>query len=337
MYKIGQKVKIINDKSILGSNDALSEYLGMVVTIKTKDEDNVYTVEEIDGIEISNIDIECIVNKTETKEYKFFWVDPAFKDGPDSHSSGLCEIVDFPLLSMSFKCYAHLEYENYHHSEDEGRYGVEIGDYNIDKDCLESYENTWFHTEALREEYIKKLGLPCNVDIAKPEFFNNPDVYMDLRNYPSDTIFNIKLENGSEAEVYQNELFQRVQINISGVITLFVRFEADSGDDVKMYYSPMLKDGKMSPYYIDYNNVNNDDRYLPLQLIVNYCFLETNYTNGVTFDFEGNDEIEGFYATIVSFKFDTDSSIIATIVDMENNYFDVSWNEIKESNFELYL
>ncbi len=274
------------------------------------------------------------VDNAETKEYKYFWVDPAFKDGPDLYSSGLCEIVDFPLLSMSFKCYAYLEYEDYQHCNDEGRFGLETGDFNIHGEYFESHENIWFETEAKREEYVNTLGIPSNVDIAKPEFFNNPDVYMDLRNYPSDTIFNIKLENGSDAEVYQNELFQLIKIDTKEEMPLFVRFETDN-EGIKIIYSPKLKDGTMSPSSTDYEYADESNRCMPINQLATYCFLETNYTSGVSFDYKGNDEIEGFYANIVSFQIDTDKTVFATIIDMNDNHFDVSWNEIKDSDFNV--
>ena len=50
------------------------------------------------------------------------------------------------------------------------------------------------------------------------------------------------------------------------------------------------------------------------------------------FDFNGDSEydIEAFYATILSFKLDSDYSIIVTISDLEDNKFDVSWDKIKD-------
>ena len=74
---------------------------------------------------------------------------------------------------------------------------------------------------------------------------------------------------------------------------------------------------------------------MPLDTLVTFYYLDSNYTNDVFFFFVGSDEIEAFYARISSFKFDTDNSIMVTIVDMENNYFDVSWDEIKNSNFDI--
>ena len=70
---------------------------------------------------------------------------------------------------------------------------------------------------------------------------------------------------------------------------------------------------------------------MPLYTLVTFYHLDSNYTNDVSFEFEGNDEIEAFHARISSFKFDIDNSIIVTIVDMEDCYFDVSWDEIKKS------
>ena len=56
------------------------------------------------------------------------------------------------------------------------------------------------------------------------------------------------------------------------------------------------------------------------------------------FDFNGDSEygIEAFYATILSFKLDSDYSIIVTISDLEDNKFDVSWEKIKDSDFKLF-
>ena len=56
------------------------------------------------------------------------------------------------------------------------------------------------------------------------------------------------------------------------------------------------------------------------------------------FDFCGDNEygIEAFYATISSFKVDNDYSIVATIRDLEDNHFDVSWEKIKDSDFKLF-
>ena len=56
------------------------------------------------------------------------------------------------------------------------------------------------------------------------------------------------------------------------------------------------------------------------------------------FDFNGDSEygIEAFYATILSFKLDSDYSIIVTISDLEDNKFDVSWDKIKNSEFKMF-
>jgi len=55
---------------------------------------------------------------------------------------------------------------------------------------------------------------------------------------------------------------------------------------------------------------------------------------GSSVNFEGNEDIEPFYATIEDFKLDTDGTIIVTIVDMEDNFFDIDWSEISDSEFD---
>ncbi len=40
--------------------------------------------------------------------------------------------------------------------------------------------------------------------------------------------------------------------------------------------------------------------------------------------------------TTLSFKLDSDYSIIVTISDLEDNKFDVSWDKIKDSEFKMF-
>lgn len=81
--------------------------------------------------------------------------------------------------------------------------------------------------------------------------------------------------------------------------------------------------------FSEYESILGDD----FKKLADYIFVSENYAS-TSFEFEGNDDIEGFYAHVVSFKFETDNSIIATIVDMEDVHFDVSWDEIKDSEFD---
>lgn len=152
-----------------------------------------------------------------------------------------------------------------------------------------------------------------------------------MRYYSSDTIFKIRKDNGSEAEVTKNELWQLVELD--GLSSYFINIERL--EFLTLNKSPVLKGGHMSPYYNDYSFLNDKEEFLPLDTLVTFYHLDSNYTNDVGFEFVGNDDIEAFYARVISFKFDTDNSIIVTIVDMEDNYFDVSWDEIKDSNFDI--
>lgn len=266
----------------------------------------------------------------ETNKYPYYWIDPEFKSqNADIFASGLCEIVDYPLLAMIFKCYSKLEYKDYNHDKEDGRYGLEVGEFDINGDCLDSFENSWFETEEQREEYIKSLGLLNLEEVIKEEFYNNPKIYRDLRNYCEDAIFEITTIHGSEAEVSKSELWQLVEIEAAGKYGLFVNIEENG-----INHSPALVSGSMSPYFQDFTLIDKEYRNLPIEQLATFAFLQTIYTEDrLSFDFDGNDEIEAFHAHIVSFKFDTDNSIIATLVDMEGNRFDVSWEEIKNSEF----
>lgn len=270
------------------------------------------------------------VTIVETKKYNLFWVDPAYIEGPDKHTSGFCEVVEWPKESLVFKCFSKLEYEDYDHCEDEGRYGLELGIFDSEKTCLESFENIWFETEEQREIFIKDST--AFIDVEKIDEYSKDEKYItDLRYYSSDTIFNIRKDNGSEAEVTKNELWQLVELD--GLSSYFINIERL--EFLTLNKSPVLKGGHMSPYYNDYSFLNDKEEFMPLDTLVTFYHLDSNYTNDVSFEFEGNDEIEAFYARISSFKFDTDNSIIVTIVDMEDCYFDVSWDEIKDSNFDI--
>lgn len=315
-----------NDRIILCFKENESNPIGLTFKLDMDD-----TIDNpIIDYDISNV---CFL---ENKYYgnKYFWVDPSFNDGSDSNKSNLCEIVDYPLLSMLFKCYSKIEYNDYDHNDDDAKLGLEIGDFGINGECFESYENTWFETEEQRDKYIQSLNVLNVEDVVKKDYYNNPDIYTDLRNYPYDTIFNIKTINGSEAEVFQNELMQLVKIDEELNYSLFVKFTNEE-NDTKMFHSPMLKNGIMSPLNIDYNYIKDSHKNLPLNILVSYYFLKTNFTSEIRFDFEGNSDIEAFYARIESFKLDTDNTIIATLVDMEDNHFDVSWDEIKNSEFQV--
>lgn len=299
-----------------------------------------YELDESDRLErileqFDNIikDIESLQKSSNcsNKKYDLFWVDPAFAEGPDKHTSGLCEVVVWPKECLELKCYSKLEYEDYEHCNNEDQYGLELGSFDCEKTCLESFENIWFETIEQREEYIKESGFLLDVEKIE-EYLEDEKYYKDLRNYSPDTIFYIKKEDGGEAEVFGSELWQLVE---EDNIMSFVNIQVEEDGDIRLSHSPKLKDGTMSPYSIDYDYIVQKHLHLPINLLVKLYHLKTNYTGDVRFDFIGNDDIEAFYARIESFKLDTDNSIIATIVDMEDEYFDVAWEEIKNSEFDI--
>ena len=49
--------------------------------------------------------------------------------------------------------------------------------------------------------------------------------------------------------------------------------------------------------------------------------------------FEGNEDIEGFYGMVEGFNIDNDGSVYVTLIDMEDNAFDIDWNEVKDLEF----
>lgn len=258
-------------------------------------------------------------------KYKLFWADPAFYKKQE-HTSGLCEVVNWPKESLVFRCFSKLAYEDYEHCQDEGKFGLEIGHFDYEGTCIESHENTWFETELAREEYIKANGL--YLDSSKiSEYVNNPTYYTDLRNYSPDTIFYIKKADCGDAEVTKNELWQLIEPK--DIPAYFIRFEIE-GNTILYKNSPMLIGGDMNLHYDDVEILSKEELLFPVETIVKYYHLVNNHKRDELF-FKGNDEIQEFMAQIVNFRIDTDNSIIVVLSDQEDNWFDVSFEEIKEN------
>ncbi len=256
-------------------------------------------------------------------KYKFFWADPAFYKKQE-HTSGLCEVVNWPKESLVFRCFSKLAYEDYEHCQDEGKFGLEIGDFDYEGTCIESFENTWFETELARDEYIKRNGL--YLDSSKiPEYVNDANYYTDLRNYSTDTIFYIKKVDGGEAEVTKNELWQLIEPK--DIPPYFINMVIE-GNTILYKNSPMIPGGEMSLHYDDVEILSKEELLLPLETLVKYYHLVNNHIRDEFF-FEGNDDTQEFNATIVKFRVDTDNSIIVVLEDQEEQWFDLSYDEIK--------
>ena len=256
-------------------------------------------------------------------KYKLFWADPAFYKKQE-HTSALCEVVNWPIESLVFKCFSKLAYEDYEHCQDEGKFGLEIGDFDYEGTCIESFENTWFETELARDEYIKRNGL--YLDSSKiPEYVNDANYYTDLRNYSTDTIFYIKKVDGGEAEVTKNELWQLIEPK--DIPPYFINMVIE-GNTILYKNSPMIPGGEMSLHYDDVEILSKEELLLPLETLVKYYHLINNHIRDEFF-FEGNDDTQEFNATIVKFRVDTDNSIIVVLEDQEEQWFDLSYDEIK--------
>lgn len=203
-------------------------------------------------------------------------------------------------------------------------FGLEIGDFDYEGTCIESFENTWFETELARDEYIKRNGL--YLDSSKiPEYVNDANYYTDLRNYSTDTIFYIKKVDGGEAEVTKNELWQLIEPK--DIPPYFINMVIE-GNTILYKNSPMIPGGEMSLHYDDVEILSKEELLLPLETLVKYYHLVNNHIRDEFF-FEGNDDTQEFNATIVKFRVDTDNSIIVVLEDQEEQWFDLSYDEIK--------
>lgn len=61
--------------------------------------------------------------------------------------------------------------------------------------------------------------------------------------------------------------------------------------------------------------------------------LEKKYKNTFV-AFEGNDEVFPFYGSVIGFKLNTDNSVLVILKDMEDDCFDINWEELENSEFD---
>ena len=154
---------------------------------------------------------------------------------------------------------------------------------------------------------------------------NDANYYTDLRNYSTDTIFYIKKVDGGEAEVTKNELWQLIEPK--DIPPYFINMVIE-GNTILYKNSPMIPGGEMSLHYDDVEILSKEELLLPLETLVKYYHLVNNHIRDEFF-FEGNDDTQEFNATIVKFRVDTDNSIIVVLEDQEEQWFDLSYDEIK--------
>lgn len=64
--------------------------------------------------------------------------------------------------------------------------------------------------------------------------------------------------------------------------------------------------------------------------------LQDEYSYKTLVNFEGNEDVEAFYGGVEDIYRDEDGEIVVSLRDMENNVWDVSWEEIKNSEFDWY-
>ena len=253
--------------------------------------------------------------------YKFYWIDPAFYNN-EEHSSDFCEIVEWPINSFETNCYERIFAKDFFENNNDGReYGVQYGTYSYSKDIYSLDEVLWFRTPEEVEKNIaevEKEGIYVDIDYVKFQESN-------ILKYPTDAIFYIQTRH-SEAEVTRDELLVRYK-------DCFAAY-----NDKKVIICPInqtngsLELDELDSYFIKEEDVCVND----LQKTIDYIKVQEFVC--AEFDFNGDSEygIEAFYATILSFKLDSDYSIIVTISDLEDNKFDVSWEKIKDSDFKLF-
>ncbi|MFY4789621.1 hypothetical protein ACOTWR_06800 [Aliarcobacter butzleri] len=261
-----------------------------------------------------------LFNKIAMLPYKHYWVDPSFYNG-DEHASDFCEIIEWPINSFETNCYERIFAKDFFENDNDGReYGVQYGTYSYSKDIYSLDEVLWFRTPEEVEKNIaevEKKGIYVDIDYVKFQESN-------ILKYPTDAIFKIKTRSNLEVEVTRNELLTRFNdcfANYDGERVILCSIKEDG----------LLDLSELDSYFVKSVNICENDLQKTIDFVKAFSFINAE------FDFEGDDEysIESFYATIVDFRIDDDFSIITTLEDLDENYFDVSWDKIKNSDFIL--
>ncbi|MFX4155636.1 hypothetical protein ACOL23_11895 [Aliarcobacter butzleri] len=261
-----------------------------------------------------------LFNKIAMLPYKHYWVDPSFYNG-DEHASDFCEIVEWPINSFETNCYERIFAKDFFENNNDGReYGVQYGTYSYSKDIYSLDEVLWFRTPEEVEKNIaevEKKGIYVDIHYVKFQESN-------ILKYPTDAIFKIKTRSNSEVEVTRNELLTRFNdcfANYDGERVILCSIKEDG----------LLDLSELDSYFVKSVNICENDLQKTIDFVKAFSFINAE------FNFEGDDEysIESFYATIVDFRIDYDFSIITTLEDLDENYFDVSWDKIKNSDFIL--
>lgn len=64
--------------------------------------------------------------------------------------------------------------------------------------------------------------------------------------------------------------------------------------------------------------------------------IQKQYENVETIHFDGNEEFEAFSGSLISIKLDEENKeIIFKLLDQEDNYFDISYDDIKDCDFDI--
>lgn len=261
-----------------------------------------------------------LFNKIAMLPYKHYWVDPSFYNG-DEHASDFCEIIECPINSFETNCYERIFAKDFFENDNDGReYGVQYGTYSYSKDIYSLDEVLWFRTPEEVEKNIAEVerkGIYVDIDYVKFQESN-------ILKYPTDAIFKIKTRSNLEVEVTRNELLTRFNdcfANYDGERVILCSIKEDG----------LLDLSELDSYFVKSVNICENDLQKTIDFVKAFSFINAE------FDFEGDDEysIESFYATIVDFRIDDDFSIITTLEDLDENYFDVSWDKIKNSDFIL--
>ncbi|MCT7648934.1 hypothetical protein [Aliarcobacter butzleri] len=319
LEKFSEEIKLASKDNLKDYCEDYVYYHGCLPTDFKLFEDSVFETivyfEEFESILGSEL-----FNKIAMLPYKHYWVDPSFYNG-EEHASDFCEIVEWPINSFETNCYERIFAKDFFENNNDGReYGVQYGTYSYSKDIYSLDEVLWFRTPEEVEKNIaevEKKGIYVDIHYVKFQESN-------ILKYPTDAIFKIKTRSNSEVEVTRNELLTRFNdcfANYDGERVILCSIKEDG----------LLDLSELDSYFVKSVNICENDLQKTIDFVKAFSFINAE------FYFEGDDEysIESFYATIVDFRIDYDFSIITTLEDLDENYFDVSWDKIKNSDFIL--
>lgn len=241
MYKPSQRVRIRRNSSIANFNEALKDFLGEVVTISSVSDEGLYTVLEIDGIEITAPHIEGVVD-INLKNWHEETICPCcgsndFSNSDDYQSNEIFR--DFTCNSCNAKWVE--------------RYNLtKVTAYGMDLDIHSEVEESILKENQIYKDFIKSLGYS---DVQLAMIKDKAKVHLEAKclSLKSDgMIFNpsnyIESDNLDALFLIGKDL---VSVYVSQWNEVSISILSETTDLITLQFAENVKDFNVRKYIID--------------------------------------------------------------------------------------